>query len=161
MKQLRHELRYDGATPEQVYTMLATPEFREAVCEFQHFPRRTVTIDATGQGMSVTVDQYRSADRVPAFARKLVGPEINIVQKEQWTSHSAADLTIVIPGKPGDMSGTVTLAEVNGGTVETVEVNIVVSIPLIGSKAEEMISGLLQKALKAENHVGRDWLAPH
>lgn len=159
MRQLRHELRYDDATPEQVYTMLATPEFREAVCEFQHFPRRTVTIDVAGRGMSVKVDQYRSADRVPAFARKLLGPEINIVQEEQWTSHSAADLTIVIPGKPGDMRGTVTLAEVDGGTVETVEVTIVVSIPLIGGKAEELVSGLIQKALKAEGHVGREWLA--
>jgi hypothetical protein len=159
MKRLTHDIRYDGAAPEQVFEMLSTPAFREAVCEFQRFPRRNVTITPDAAGMAVKVDQYRPADEVPAMAKKLVGDEINIVQEEQWSSHTDGDLTVTIPGKPGDMRGTIHLADVDGGTTETVTVNIKVSIPLVGGKVEDFISGMLLKALRAENKVGRRWLA--
>lgn len=154
-----YELRYDGATPEQVYSMLADPEFRDAVCEFQRFPRREVTITPTAAGMDVVVDQHRPAHEVPSFARKFVGDEINIVQTESWSSPTSASLHVTIPGKPGDMKGTVTLTAVDGGTTEVVAVEVKASIPLVGGKIEGVIGDMLGKALRAENKVGRDWLA--
>lgn len=159
MKTIRHEMRYDGATPGQVYAMLADPAFREAVCEYQQYPRRTVTITPQGDGMQVKVDQYRPADGVPGFARKLVGEEINIVQEETWTSPTDAALTVTIPGKPGDIRGTVHLAGDADGTTETVSVEVVANIPLIGRKIEDFIAGLLTRALKAETKVGVRWLS--
>jgi hypothetical protein len=161
MKTLTHEMRYDGATPEQVYAMLATEEFRDRVCDFQRFPKRTVTITQAAEGMSVKVDQHRPATEVPAFAQKLLGSEINIVQQEQWSSTTSAALQVSIPGKPGEMKGTVTLAGDDTGTTETVTVTVTVRIPLVGGKAEGLIADMLVKALKAENKVGRDWLASH
>lgn len=158
-KRVRYELRYDGATPEQVYSMLSDPAFRDAVCEFQRFPRREVTITPNGAGMDVSVDQHRPAHEVPSFARKLVGDEINIVQTESWSTPTSAALHVTIPGKPGDMKGTVTLNAVDGGTTEVVEVDVKASIPLIGGKIETLIGDMLGKALRAENKVGRDWLA--
>lgn len=159
-KKIRHEMKYDGATPEQVYAMLATPEFREKVCEYQRFPRRTVSITPTGAGMTVKVDQYRPADEVPSFARKIVGEEINIVQDEQWSSPTSAALQVTIPGKPGEMKGSIAIAPSATGTVETVEVEVKVSIPLIGGKLEGFIGDMLLRALRAETKVGRDWLTP-
>lgn len=159
MKSFSHEMRYDGATPEQVYAMLSTAEFREQVCEYQRFPRRTVTITPTGAGMSVKVDQFRPAHEVPSFAKKLVGDEINIVQEESWSSPTHGRLQVTIPGKPGEMKGTITLAGDATGTTETVSVDVKVSIPLIGGKLEGFIADMLVKALKAETKVGRGWLA--
>lgn len=158
-KKVRYELRYDGATPEQVYEMLSNPDFRDAVCEFQRFPRREVTITPTASGMDVKVDQHRPATEVPSFARKFVGDEINIVQSESWTSQTEAELNVTIPGKPGDMNGTVTLTAKDGGTTEVVAVEVKASIPLVGGKIEGVIGEMLGKALRAENKVGRDWLA--
>ncbi|MFL6156605.1 MAG: DUF2505 domain-containing protein [Marmoricola sp.] len=158
-KKVRYELRYDGATPEQVYSMLSDPEFRDAVCEFQRFPRREVTITPTASGMDVTVDQHRPATEVPSFARKFVGDELNIVQSESWSGPTRASLHVTIPGKPGDMRGTVVLNAVDGGTTEVVEVEVKASIPLVGGKIEGVIGDMLGKALRAENKVGRDWLA--
>ncbi|MCZ4498743.1 MAG: hypothetical protein JWQ74_1296 [Marmoricola sp.] len=157
-KKVRYELRYDGATPEQVYTMLSDPEFRDAVCAFQRFPRRDVTITPTASGMDVKVDQHRPATEVPSFARKFVGDEINIVQTESWSSPTLAALHVTIPGKPGDMKGTVVLNAVDGGVTEVVEVEVKASIPLVGGKIEGVIGDMLGKALRAENKVGRDWL---
>lgn len=160
-RSVRFELRYDGATPEQIYAMLSDPAFRDAVCEFQRYPRREVTITSTASGMDVKVDQHRPAHEVPSFARKFVGDEINIVQSESWSSSTRASLHVTIPGKPGDMLGTVTLNAVDGGTTEVVEVDVKASIPLIGGKIEGLIGDMLGKALRAENKVGRDWLASH
>jgi hypothetical protein len=157
-KSVRYELRYDDATPEQVYAMLADPEFRDAVCQYQRFPRREVTITPTAAGMDVKVDQYRPATEVPSFARKLVGEELNIVQTESWSSATEASLHVTIPGKPGDMKGTVTLTAVDGGTTEVVAVEVKTSIPLIGGKIETLIGDMLGKAVRAENRVGKDWL---
>ncbi len=158
---LRHEMRYDGATPEQVYAMLASPEFREAVCEYQRYPERTVEITTAGEGMTVRVDQYRPADEVPSFAKKLVGAKINILQEETWHSPTSADLHVSIPGKPGEMKGTITIAGDAGGVIETVDVQVKVNMPLIGGKLEDFIGGMLLRALKAENKVGVKWLAEH
>ena len=161
MKSISHDLRYDGATPEQVHAMLADPAFREAVCEYQGYPRRTVTIKPKGDGMTVRVDQHRPADEVPGFAQKFVGDEINILQEEDWSSPTAAKLAVTIPGKPGEMNGTIALAASGGGTTETVKVDVKVKIPLVGGKIESFIADMLLKALKAENRVGKDWLASH
>lgn len=158
-KKVRYELRYDNASPAEVYAMLADPEFRDAVCAFQRFPRREVTITPTGAGMEVTVDQHRPATEVPSFARKFVGDEINIVQTESWKSPTSASLQVTIPGKPGDMKGTITLTAKDGGTTEVVDVEVKASIPLVGGKIEGVIGDMLGKALRAENKVGRDWLA--
>jgi hypothetical protein len=159
MRSISHEMRYDGATPEQVYAMLADPAFREAVCEYQGYHRHDITITPEGAGMSVVVDQHRPADGVPAIAQKLVGDEINVHQQEHWTSGTDASLDVAIPGKPGHLKGTVHLAGDAGGTTETVAVEVRVSIPLIGGKIEGVLGDMLVKALKAENKVGRDWLA--
>ncbi|HEX4189520.1 MAG TPA: DUF2505 domain-containing protein, partial [Marmoricola sp.] len=72
---------------------------------------------------------------------------------------TSSSLHVTIPGKPGDMKGTITLAAVDGGTTEVVEVDVKASIPLIGGKIEGLIGDMLGKALRAENKVGRDWLA--
>ncbi|MGN6253332.1 MAG: DUF2505 domain-containing protein [Marmoricola sp.] len=161
MKTLTHDMRYDGATAADVYAMLGTAAFREEVCAYTGFPRRTVTVDDAGSGMHVRIDQYRPADEIPGFARKFIGAEINIVQEETWTSPTAADLTVTIPGKPGEMAGTIALAEDDGGTTEHVRVEITVKIPLVSGKLEDLIASMLLKALKAENAVGRKWLANH
>jgi hypothetical protein len=57
------------------------------------------------------------------------------------------------------MNGTVRLVGDSGGTTETVAVEVKVAIPLIGGKIEGFIGDMLVKALRAENKVGRQWLA--
>lgn len=158
MKKISHEMRYDGATPEQVYAMLADPAFRAQVCEYQRYHRHDISITPEGDGMAVVVDQHRPADGVPAIAQKFVGAEINVHQSEHWSSHTDASLEVAIPGKPGHLKGTVRLTGDAGGTTETVAVDVTVSIPLVGGKIEGVLGDMLIKALDAENTVGRQWL---
>jgi hypothetical protein len=157
-KRLEHQLTYDAPMAD-VAEMLADPSFREEVCDFQGVKRAMVTIDSDDNGMEVTIDQVQAAQGIPSFAKKFVGDEINIVQQESWASPTEGDIKVTIPGKPGEMTGTARLAESGGVTTESVEMTVKVNIPLVGGRIEGLIADMLLKALKAENKVGRDYLA--
>ncbi len=158
MKQVHEELRYDGASIQQVYEMLADPAFREEVCDYQRVLRRTVQITRDGEAVSVQIDQVQAARGIPGFARKVVGEEIHIVQSEDWATAAKGDIHVSIPGKPGKMAGTAVLAEDPEGTTETVNLTVEVNLPLVGSKIEGLVADLLDKALRAEHTVGVRWL---
>ncbi len=151
---LTKQMTYD-ASAEAVAAMLDDRAFREAVLERQKVTRGSVVID----GDVVTIEQVRSADGIPSFARSFVGDEIVIVQTETWTSPTAADLELAIPGKPGEAVGTMRFTESGGTTTETVALEVSVRIPFVGGKVEGMIAGLVGNALDREHEVGVEWLA--
>jgi uncharacterized protein YndB with AHSA1/START domain len=155
---ISHEMTYD-ASPDEVYAMLAEPEFREKVCLAMSATEIDVTVDTESAGMRVVVDQTQPAQGIPSFAHKLVGDQIRIVQTEGWSGAEEGTLLVEIPGKPGSLHGGITLAPNGSGTVETVSGEIKVHIPLVGGKLEKLIAEILVKALRTEEKVGRAWLA--
>ena len=159
MKKLSYELTYPGATVDQVAEMLGDPAFRQAVCDAQHVLRSKINVFPQGDGKVVEMEQVQATKGVPGFAKKLVGDETTIVTTETWSSATDADLAIAIPGKPGKMQGTIRVAQVGADAVETVDLAITVSVPLVGGKIEGLLSDLMTAALKKENEAGRKWLA--
>ncbi len=157
MTRFSHEIRY-AAAPADVAAMLADPAFRERVCEAQDTLSHDVKISPNGSGMTVVVDQTRTPEGIPSFATKFVGDKIQILQKESWSDSTSAELDVTIPGKPGHVKGTVTLAPDGEGTIERVEAEVKVSIPLVGGKLEKLIADLLKDALRKEQKVGEAWL---
>jgi len=153
---VRHELVYPGTTVEQVVAMVRTPAFREAVCDTQ---KRLVGREVTIAGDRITVDQRHSADGVPGFMKRFLGDELRIVQDEYWTTPTHADITVQIPGKPGDIRGTADVAQVGDDVVERVVLDVTVNIPLVGGKIASAIGDKLVRTLDAEHEVGRRWLA--
>lgn len=159
-KQITHDLTYD-APASAVYAMLTDASFREQVCDRSGVIRHDVTVageDLTS-GAVVRIQQFQSAQGIPSFAKKLVGEEIEIVQEETWTSPTEADVKVTIPGKPGEMTGSVRLVEEAGHTTEHVELTITVRIPLVAGKIESLVADMLLKSLRVENTVGREYLA--
>ena len=155
---LTQDLTYDAPLAE-VSEMLMDPAFRERVCDAIGALRKQVTVGPDGGGTRVVIDMVQAAQGIPGFARKFVGDEIQLVQTERWSDIENARVDVTIPGKPGQMTGTVSLREEGGTTTETVQMEIRVNIPLVGGKIESLIADLLRKALRAENAVGRDFLA--
>ncbi|GGD15397.1 DUF2505 domain-containing protein [Nocardioides daphniae] len=157
-KRLQHELTYDAPLAE-VAAMLRDPAFREKVCERQRVISHDVTVTADGDAADVTVERVQAVTGVPAVAAKVVGDQITIVHREAWRDLTAGDYTVGIPGKPGQISGTVSLREAGGRTVETVDLEVTVSIPLVGGKLEGVVVDLLKAALRTEHEVGVKHLA--
>lgn len=157
-RRLQHDLTYDAPTAE-VVQMLADPAFREDVCTYQGVLRSEVSVESDNGRTEVTIDLVHGGSSIPSFAKKFVGDEINIVQQESWSTATEGDIHVSIPGKPGEMSGTLRLTESGGATTQRVDLTIRVGIPLVGGKIEGLISDLLLRALKAENKVGIRYLS--
>ncbi len=155
---LVHDLTYQ-APVDAVTAMLADPAFREEVCAYQRMKHREVAIERVGEVLHVTIDQWRPTAGLPSFARKIVGDETNIVQKEIWASPLVGDIAISIPGTPGHINGTARIEERGQLTVETVDLTVKVGIPLLGGRLEGVVEELLLAALRAENEVGRAYLS--
>jgi hypothetical protein len=109
--------------------------------------------------MNVLVVHRQDTDDIPSFAKKMVGEEIVIEQHETWQTPARADLEIAIPGKPGHLHGTIVLEPDGDGTVETLEGDLRVNVPLIRGKLESLVAGLMVSAMEAEERVGRRRLA--
>jgi hypothetical protein len=155
---LSYDLTYEAPLT-AVAEMLMDPAFREEVCQAQGAVRKSVGIVPEGGGTRVDIDVVRLSEGIPGFAKKFVGEEIQLVQTEHWADPENGRVEIVIPGKPGQMAGTMRLRESGGTTTETVEMEVKVAIPLVGGKIESLVADLLRKALRAENAVGRTYLA--
>lgn len=155
---LTKDLTYD-APPAAVHAMLATPAFREAACAAQDVVSADVTItpDAAG-GMQVVVDQVQRTDDLPSFARTFAGATTRAIQRETWTGTDRATLEIEAPGSPATIRGTIRLAPSGTGTVETVELEVKVKVPLVGGKLEKLLAERIVAGMDAEHAVGTTWL---
>jgi hypothetical protein len=152
------ELTYDAPAAD-VAAMLWDAAFREQVCDAIATTRKEVTVGPESGGTKVVIDMDQPAAGIPGFAKKFVGDQIHIVQTEHWSDDKHAQVDVVIPGKPGQMSGSVELSESGGATMEVVQMEIRVNIPLVGGRIEALIADMLNKALRTENAVGREYLA--
>lgn len=155
---LLHTMVYD-ASADAVAAMLSDAAFREEVCTNQRATAFNVKLEGDVDRKDVRIEMTQPTDRVPSFAKKIVGNETTIVQSETWSSPTHGDVHITIPGKPGEMRGTATLVEVDGVTTETVDLQVTVKIPLVGGKIEELIAKLIGSALRAEERTGKAWLS--
>jgi hypothetical protein len=159
MKSVRHTLTFPGTTVDDVYAMLADPAYRKAVGDYQRVIDFSCDVTPAGDGMRVRLEVAHATDRIPSFAQRLVGQEIRFVQEETWTSHTGADVHVTIPGKPGDMTGSTSLTQSGADVVQQIDLDVKVSIPLVGGKVEDLIAGFIGKAFDAEGKVGVKWLA--
>jgi hypothetical protein len=158
MKRVSHTLTYPGTTVADVFAMLGDPAYRKAVADYQRVQDFACDITPSGSGMTVRLEEAHGTDRIPSFAKKLVGDEIRFVQVETWSSPSSADIDVTIPGKPGEMDGGATLTQQGDDVVEQVELSVKVSIPLIGGRIEALVADFVDQAYAAENKVGLKWL---
>ena len=152
-----HQLRYDAPVP-AVHAMLADPGFREASAQAQGVVSADVSIVADGDRMTVVVDQVQPTAGVPGFARKFAGETTRAIQTEEWGSTTDATIRIETPGKPTSITGTLTLRPDGEGTVETMEAEIKVRVPLIGGRLEILMADLVAQGMDHEHEAGVDWL---
>lgn len=153
----QHEVSY-AASPDRVFEMLADPAFREAAVAAQGVVSAEVDLERTAGGFSLTVDQVQKTDDLPSFARSFTGDTTRAIQREQWADTTGGTLKIEAPGKPSGVNGTVTLRPEGSHTVEIVELDIAVRVPLVGGKLERLLADRIRAGIDAEHGVGVAWL---
>jgi hypothetical protein len=160
MKRVQQTLTYPDTTVAEVFAMFTDPPYREAVSAYQHVTDFSCDITPQESGAEVRIEQAHGTDRIPSVAQKFVGDEIRFQQHESWASPAGADVDVVIPGKPGEMHGTMALRQDGADVTQVVDMTVKVSIPLVGGKLEDMIAGFVSRVFDAQHQVGVTWLSP-
>lgn len=120
----------------------------------------------TADGGGCIVTSRRLPAKLPSFARQLTGDEISLTQTDHW--HLPAEdgsrtgtVKIEFHGLPMKATGTFKLSPLADGSECLVELELKASVPLIGRKIEKVAAEYVQKAVGAEERIGREWLAEH
>lgn len=142
----------------EVREMLLDADFREEVARRAGAVEVEVTVDRDGERTVARIETRQPTTGMPAIATKFLGDQLAVRQEERWHSPDGGDLEITIPGQPGRVDGTVRLAERAGVTVQTVEADIAVRIPLIGGKVEKLIGSVVGQVLQLQAQVGAERL---
>ena len=153
-----HTATYDAPLAE-VYAMLTDPAFRRYAADATGVVSAEVTIEPSGDGHVVTIDQVQPTEGVPSFAKKFAGETTRAVQVETWTSPGDATLTVQTPGRPTDVAGTL---RARGGrrprTTQTFAGEVKVKVPLIKDKLEKLMAQLFVEGRDKEQAAGAAWL---
>lgn len=152
-----HTATYDAPLSE-VYAMLTDPAFRRYAADATGVVSAEVTVEESGGGHVVTIDQVQPTEGVPAFARKFAGETTRAVQVETWPSPEQGTLTVQTPGRPTDVSGSYALSEDGGRTRQTFTGEVKVKVPLIKDKLERLMVQLFVDGRDKEQAAGAAWL---
>ena len=153
----RHEIAY-AASADDVYAMLTDPVFRQRSCDAMGVLSADISVEPSGSGAHVLIDQVQPTEGIPAFAKKIAGDKTRAIQTEEWSDARTATLSVQTPGKPTSIDGTLTLVEKSGTTVETFEGEVKAKVPLIGGKLEKLVAELFKAGMDKEHDAGVQWL---
>ena len=150
------------ASPEQVFEMLCTRGYQELKCERSGALDHEVTIEVEQDATTVVTRRQLSTEGFPDFARRLVGETVDVVETQRWGSASPdgsrqAALTVDISGTPVHLTGGVSLTPGGSGTVHAVDGELKANVPLVGGRIEKVVAPVLERAVRLEGQVGREW----
>lgn len=152
---------YD-ATPEEVFAIVTDPAFREQACEKTKALSYDVKVSTSGGDTVVRVSRKMEAKDIPDMARKFVGETLTVVQTETWHAAAAdgsrrADVSGEISNTPVTLKGTARIAANGGQTVQAIDLDIKVAVPLIGKKMEPFVVDAIRNGLQKEHDLGHEW----
>jgi hypothetical protein len=160
---LKLSTKYD-ASPADVFAIISDPAFREEACVQTHAVSYDVSVTQSGSDTVVKVVREMPTEQIPDFAKKFVGATITVVQTETWGPAAAdgsrrASVRGEVKGTPAGFTGTASISGDTGQTVQAVDLDVKVAVPLIGRKMEPFIAQAIEAALVKEQKIGQTWRA--
>lgn len=159
--ELKLSASYD-ATPEEVFAIITDATFREQACERTKALSYDVKVTQSGGDTVVRVQREMPSNTVPDIARKFVGQTLMVVQTETW--HPAkpdgsrdADVTGEISNTPVTLKGTAAIRSDGAKTVQAIDLDVKVAVPLIGKKIEPFVVDAIRSGLTKEHELAREW----
>lgn len=155
---LNETFSYVGAGVEDVYALVTDQKFRTESCANQGSKDYDVTVEAEGDGATVTVVRTQDAD-LPDFVKRFTGNTVKVKQTEVWSGpdsrgNRSADVKVSIIGQPAEMTGKATLIAKGSDAEFTLHGDVKVSIPFIGKKMEPEIAKAITASLREEVEYG-------
>ena len=154
-----HRAEYP-ATADEVWAVMSTQDFQDAKCEATTTGDWSSEVSRTGDKTRFTSERVLPTDDLPDIARSFVGSTLTVAEIQTWGPPAAdgtrtADLQVHIKGAPMTLKGTVRLSPNGSGSIQAIEGELKVSVPLIGGKLEKAASGPLAMAAQTETDLLR------
>jgi hypothetical protein len=159
--ELKLSASYD-ATPEEVFAIVTDTTFREQACEKTKALSYDVQVSTSGADTIVRVSRKMEAVDIPDMARKFVGDTLTVVQTETWHAAAAdgsrtADVSGEISNTPVTLKGTASISRDGAQTVQAIDLDVKVAVPLIGKKMEPIVVDAIRAGMVKEYDLGREW----
>ncbi|RRD30563.1 DUF2505 domain-containing protein [Actinomyces bowdenii] len=154
------------ADPAHTSAMLADPEYHKERAARVGLEDATIDVAQRGQGFAATIAGHVDASRLPAAAAKLVRSGVSFSVAESW-GEAAADgsrtgsYDIDVKGAPVRASATATMAPAQETTVVTVDLDLSVTVPLVGKTIEDKAMSRVDRVVADEEQRAAAWLASH
>lgn len=142
------------ADVDAVVAMLSDPQFQRGRAERLHPENLECQVAPAGAGFRALLSGTVPPSRLPAAASRLIRSAVAFTVTEAWAGAAAdgtraGDLTVSVQGAPVKASGTMKMVPGQGTTTVELDLELRVSVPLVGRSLEE-------KALGLAGHVVRD-----
>jgi hypothetical protein len=132
-----------AADVETVYALISDPAYIER--KYVAIGGRDVAVERSERddgGCEVVTKRTVTVD-LPGFAKKVLTPSQTTVQTETWTGAAAdgsrrCSYGVDVQGAPGNISGSHALTPSASGCHHLIEIEIKVSVPLIGGRLEKL-----------------------
>lgn len=158
-----HETVEHGATPQQVFEMICSPDYQELRCVRGGALEHEVAIEVEEDARTIVTRRRLATEGFPDFVRRFVGDSVDVVETQVWPlapdedGGHAASLHLEIPRTPISLTGSVVLAPSGTGTEHRVEGDLRANVPFIGSKIEQAVAPIIGKSVRLEGRLSQEW----
>lgn len=119
--------------------------------------------DFTASDAVLTVKSTRNVPAdLPGFAKKIIGDTNHVTQNERYTKDGdriSCQIQIAVKNVPGGTSGSMVITPSGAGSVWDADLDVKVSLPLVGGKLEGVIRNETANNFVQEKRFNDSWLA--
>ena len=154
-------------TADQVHAALVDPTYlRDRLNKLGGTNATLLEHVVDGEKVNLRLRHGVPASELPSAVRAFLKGDLVIERTEEWDRNGDGGwlgrVQAGIPGVPGHIRGAMRLSEAPaGGSLMEMRGEVSVSIPFVGGKVEEVVSGQIVKLLAKEFEHTEQWLDTH
>ena len=154
------------ASPVRTAQMLADPAYQEERVGRAGLNDASVDVAQRGQGFVSTISGTIQPSQLPSVASRLVRSAVSFTVAESWgepkdDGSRSGGYDVTIKNAPVKVSATSTMSPAGEATTVTVDVDLKVTVPLVGKTIEEKAMGMVGRVVADEERRAAAWLAEH
>ena len=154
------------ASPVRTAQMLADPAYQEERVGRAGLNDASVDVAQRGQGFVSTISGTIQPSQLPSVASRLVRSAVSFTVAESWgepkdDGSRSGGYDVTIKNAPVKVSATSTMSPAGEATTVTVDVDLKVTVPLVGKTIEEKAMSMVDRVVADEERRAAAWLAEH
>ena len=154
------------ASPARTAQILADPAYQEERVGRAGLNDASVDVAQRGQGFVSTISGTIQPSQLPSVASRLVRSAVSFTVAESWgepkdDGSRSGGYDVTIKNAPVKVSATSTMSPAGEATTVTVDVDLKVTVPLVGKTIEEKAMGMVGRVVADEERRAAAWLAEH